>query len=59
MQPVIEPLFAGRSRHELLAALLDEAPATGYDIVRSFWQKPPPAPDFERVWRKSLHDGVA
>ncbi len=59
MQPVIEPLFGGRSRYELLSSLLDEAPATGYDIVRSFWQTQPPAPDFERVWRKSLHDGVA
>ncbi len=58
MQPMIEPLFAGRSRHEVIACLLEEAPASDYDIVRAFWQAQHPAADFERVWRKSLHDGV-
>ncbi|MFN2475130.1 MAG: 4Fe-4S dicluster domain-containing protein [Chthoniobacterales bacterium] len=58
-QPMIEPLFAGRSRHELLSALLEEPPATDYDILRSFWQKQHSAADFEALWRKSLHDGVA
>ena len=58
MQPVIEPLFAGRSRHQLLAALLEEAPAESYDIVRRFWQQQFPEADFEKIWRKSLHDGL-
>ena len=58
MQPVIEPLFAGRSRHQLLAAVLEEAPAESYDIVRGFWQKQHPTADFEKIWRKSLHDGM-
>ncbi len=57
-QPVIEPLFAGRSRHQLLAAVLEEAPAESYDIVRGFWQKQHPTADFEKIWRKSLHDGI-
>ncbi|MDQ6654815.1 MAG: 4Fe-4S dicluster domain-containing protein, partial [Verrucomicrobiota bacterium] len=59
MQPMIEPLFAGRSRHELLAAMLEEAPAGSYEIVRGFWQRQHAAPDFEQLWRKSLHDGIA
>jgi Fe-S-cluster-containing dehydrogenase component len=59
MQPMIEPLFGGRSRHELLSALLEEAPATSYDIVRAFWQRQHPGADFEQVWRKSLHDGIS
>jgi anaerobic selenocysteine-containing dehydrogenase len=58
MQPVIEPLFAGRSRHQLLAALLEEAPADSYEIVRGFWGKQLPPADFEKIWRKSLHDGI-
>jgi len=58
VQPMIEPLFAGRSRHELLAALLEEAPANSYEIVRAFWRKQHPAADFEQIWRKALHDGV-
>jgi molybdopterin-containing oxidoreductase family iron-sulfur binding subunit len=59
LQPMIEPLFAGRSRHELLSVLLEEPPATDYDIVRAFWQKQHSAADFEALWRKSLHDGIA
>jgi Fe-S-cluster-containing dehydrogenase component/anaerobic selenocysteine-containing dehydrogenase len=58
MQPMIEPLFAGRSRHELLSSLLEEAPSNAYEIVRGFWQSQHPASDFERAWRKALHDGV-
>ena len=58
MQPMIEPLFAGRSRHEVLAALLEEAPTSSYEIVRGFWQREHAAPDFEQFWRKALHDGV-
>ncbi len=58
MQPMIEPLFAGRSRHELLNALLEETPVSSYEIVRAFWQKQHAAADFEKVWRKSVHDGV-
>ena len=59
MQPMIDPLFSGRSRHELLSALLEEAPASSYEIVRSFWQSQHPGPDFEKLWRKSLHDGIS
>lgn len=59
MQPMIEPIFAGRSRHELIAALLEETPSTSYDIVHSFWQAHGNTPDFEKSFRKSLHDGVA
>jgi MoCo/4Fe-4S cofactor protein with predicted Tat translocation signal len=58
MQPVIEPLFAGRSWHQLLAALLEDAPADSYDIVRGFWRQQFPSADFEKIWRKSLHDGM-
>ena len=58
IQPVIEPLFAGRSRHQLLASLLEEAPTESYDLVRRFWQQQLPPEDFEKIWRKSLHDGV-
>jgi len=58
IQPVLEPLYGGRSRHELLALLLQEAATSPYDIVRAFWQAQHPAADFEKSWRKSVHDGV-
>jgi molybdopterin-containing oxidoreductase family iron-sulfur binding subunit len=57
VQPLIAPLYSGKSAHELVAALSGSGDATGYDIVRAYWQKQHPGADFEVFWRKSLHDG--
>src|SRR4029077_4638226 len=57
VQPLIAPLYAGKSAHELVSALSGISDATGYDIVRGYWQKQHPGPDFDTFWRKSLHDG--
>jgi len=59
VQPLIEPLYEGKSAHELLSVLLDEVPRKGYDVVREAWKAARPAEaDFEAFWRKALHDGV-
>ncbi len=57
-QPLIAPLYGGRSAGEVLALLLGQADATGHDIVRTYWQAQRPAGDFERWWRRALHEGV-
>ncbi|MFZ0143174.1 MAG: TAT-variant-translocated molybdopterin oxidoreductase, partial [Candidatus Sulfotelmatobacter sp.] len=57
VQPLIAPLYGGRSALELVALLSGQADATGYDLVRAYWQKQHAGPDFEAFWRKSLHDG--
>jgi MoCo/4Fe-4S cofactor protein with predicted Tat translocation signal len=57
VQPLIAPLYAGKSAHELVSALSGVSDATGYDLVRAFWQKQHSGADFEQFWRKSLHDG--
>ncbi|MFB3904818.1 MAG: TAT-variant-translocated molybdopterin oxidoreductase [Acidobacteriota bacterium] len=57
VQPLIQPLFQGISPHELLA-VLSGPPQSGYQIIRAYWQKSRPGPDFERLWVKSLNDGV-
>jgi MoCo/4Fe-4S cofactor protein with predicted Tat translocation signal len=57
VQPLIAPLYSGRSAHELMSALLGAPDATGYDIVRAYWQKQHTGGDFEAWWRKSLNDG--
>ncbi|RPI25829.1 MAG: 4Fe-4S dicluster domain-containing protein [Chloroflexota bacterium] len=38
VQPLIQPLYGGRSKHELMAALLGQPGASGLDVVRGFWQ---------------------
>jgi MoCo/4Fe-4S cofactor protein with predicted Tat translocation signal len=58
IQPLITPLYGGRSSHELLAVLLGELDPSGYQIVRDYWQRHLPAEDFEAFWRTALHNGL-
>ena len=39
VQPLIAPLYGGRSAHEVLAALSDRPERTSYQIVREYWQE--------------------
>src|SRR6185369_14467198 len=39
IQPLIAPLYSGKSVHEVLAAFLGEPERTGHDIVRDYWQR--------------------
>jgi len=57
IQPLIAPLYQGKSAIELVALLNGQPDATGYDLVRGYWQKQHTGADFELFWRKSLHDG--
>ncbi len=58
LQPLIAPLYGGKSSHEVLAALLGGFGDTTYDIVRNYWKNQKIAGDFETFWRTALHDGV-
>ncbi|MGA9496455.1 MAG: TAT-variant-translocated molybdopterin oxidoreductase [Terriglobales bacterium] len=57
VQPLIEPLYGGRSAHEIVAILAGQSGLTGHDLVQAYWQKQHSGADFEAFWRKSLHDG--
>jgi MoCo/4Fe-4S cofactor protein with predicted Tat translocation signal len=57
IQPLIAPLYNGKSAIEFVALLSGQADAKGYDLVRAYWQKQHTGTDFEQFWRKSLHDG--
>ncbi len=56
IQPLIAPLYGGKSAIEFVALVNGQSDANGYDLVRAYWQKQH-AGDFETFWRKSLHDG--
>src|SRR5439155_827903 len=58
VQPLIAPLYGGKSAHELLAALGEPPDRSGYDLVRQQWQARRHGGDFEQAWRRWLHDGV-
>ncbi|HVM91749.1 MAG TPA: TAT-variant-translocated molybdopterin oxidoreductase [Terriglobales bacterium] len=57
VQPLISPLYSGKSAHELMAVLTGASEGNGYDIVRNYWLKQHSGGDFEAWWRKSLNDG--
>jgi molybdopterin-containing oxidoreductase family iron-sulfur binding subunit len=57
VQPLIAPLYDGKSAHEFLGALMGQADAQGYELVRAYWRKQSGAADFETWWRRSVHDG--
>ena len=58
VQPLIAPLYSGRSAHELLAALTVSTEQSSYDIVRAYWRSQYKDADFESAWRRWLHDGL-
>ena len=57
IQPVIDPLYAGKSTHEVLAMLTQDFQPSGYEIVRATWREKR-GDDFETFWRQSVHDGI-
>jgi molybdopterin-containing oxidoreductase family iron-sulfur binding subunit len=57
VQPLIEPLYGGKSAHELITILAGQSGLTGHDLVQQYWQKQHAGVDFDAFWRKSLHDG--
>jgi molybdopterin-containing oxidoreductase family iron-sulfur binding subunit len=58
MQPLIAPLYGGKSGHEVLTMLTGQPERSSYDIVKSYWATQHTGADFEAWWRKAIHDGV-
>jgi MoCo/4Fe-4S cofactor protein with predicted Tat translocation signal len=71
-QPLIAPLYGGRSAHEIVSALAGRPGESAHDLVREFWTEAfngegewgpftdvggEPFADFDRFWRRILHDG--
>jgi molybdopterin-containing oxidoreductase family iron-sulfur binding subunit len=56
VQPLIDPLYGGKTAHHFFQALLNEPGLSPYDAVRETW-KPVIKGDFETGWRKALHAG--
>ncbi len=55
-QPLIEPLYGGRSPIEILSILVDSRPLDGHAIVRRTHGID--GDDSEAAWRRILHEGV-
>jgi molybdopterin-containing oxidoreductase family iron-sulfur binding subunit len=58
IQPLIAPLYDGKTAHELLAVLLGQSGQAPHTTVHDYWKGQNPLPNFEAVWESWLNDGV-
>ncbi len=58
VQPLIVPLYASRSAHELLNAFIGDPYREGREIVRGYWRGRHPSADFESWWERTLNRGI-
>ena len=60
VQPLIAPLYAGKTAHEMLTAFTDQPNRSSYEIVKAYWAQSQASAggDFEQSWRQALRDGV-
>ncbi len=57
IQPMIRPLFEGRTAAEILSLMFEPQARGGLAIVKSYWQGTQKADAFEPNWRKALTEG--
>ena len=58
IQPLIAPLYNGKTAHELLALLLGQSDRTPHSIVHDYWKGQKPVANFEAAWESWLNEGV-
>ncbi len=57
-QPCIAPLYAGKSAHELFAALVGDVASSARDLVVAYWKSQRGDADFDAFFEQSLRAGV-
>jgi MoCo/4Fe-4S cofactor protein with predicted Tat translocation signal len=58
VQPMIDPLYGGRSAHDVIQSMLADPDTSPYDAVRKTWMANLGPGDQDHAWRKILHDGM-
>ncbi|HET6616644.1 MAG TPA: TAT-variant-translocated molybdopterin oxidoreductase, partial [Gemmatimonadota bacterium] len=58
VQPLILPLFGGRSTVEVLGLMVGGQDRPGYEIVRETWKPILGEGEFDKKWNRVLHDGL-
>ncbi|HEY4054527.1 MAG TPA: TAT-variant-translocated molybdopterin oxidoreductase [Terriglobales bacterium] len=57
VQPLIAPLYNGKSAVEMAAFLAGQSQANGYEVVQNYWKAKHSGADFDMWWRKSVEQG--
>jgi MoCo/4Fe-4S cofactor protein with predicted Tat translocation signal len=58
VQPLIAPIYAGKTAHELMNVLTGQADRSPHETVRDYWRSQHSGADFDDFWQVSLHDGI-
>lgn len=58
IQPLIAPLYDGKSPHTVLDVLMGRPGRSAHEAVQGYWKQQFAGEDFAHRWRQSLHDGV-
>jgi molybdopterin-containing oxidoreductase family iron-sulfur binding subunit len=58
VQPLILPLFGGKSPVDVLGLMVGDKDRPGYDIVRDTWKPILGDAEFDKKWNRVLHDGL-
>src|SRR5262249_37806243 len=56
-QPLIQPLYNGRSALQTLQLFTEQPDTSPYDIVKNYWRDQHKGTDFEAWWRRAIHLG--
>jgi molybdopterin-containing oxidoreductase family iron-sulfur binding subunit len=57
IQPLIAPLYEGRTAHEMVSALAGRLGNSSHDIVQEYWKNSIVSQEFDALWARALHDG--
>jgi len=57
LQPLIDPLFDGKTESEVLAAFTDKPDTESHELVQAYWKTQVPS-NFDAAWTAILHDGL-
>ena len=57
IQPLIAPLYGGKSAHELISAFTENPEKSSFESVRDYWRAKHTGADYETWWKHSVHDG--
>jgi MoCo/4Fe-4S cofactor protein with predicted Tat translocation signal len=57
VQPLIAPLYSGKSAHEMISLLAGQPSTAGHDIVQNYWKTKHTGADFDMWWRKAVEQG--
>ena len=58
VQPLVAPLYEGKTVHEFISALIEETERTSHDVVQGYWKARLGETGFDAHWRNALSEGI-